>query len=169
MMNAYLLGSVGRRPFAGHFRGKAQSGAVRMVWAGRVGSGQPPEQAWAAAEAVRGALEGWPGGHNRTDALQQAWLCLHRMEGQNLQDLSVLFLAVDAEGTVLSGCGLGMVYERVGTGIRAALAADHALLSEPGLPEAPALWFPTGAGPWYGLVHGSPPPGNDFERQVGQP
>ena len=167
-VEAYLLGSTGRRPFAGHFRGRAALDRVRIAWAGRVGSGKSPVEAWQAAEAVRDALDAWPGGRNRTDGLEQIWLCLHRMDHQILLDLSVLFAVEDSEGTALSAAGLGMVHTRSPNGLRPMLSAEHPLLSEPGLPDAPAFYFPTLPGPWYGQVHGSTLPTGDLDRLVGK-
>lgn len=167
-VEAYLLGSTGRRPFAGHFRGRAALDQVRIAWAGRVGSGGSPVEAWNMAEAVRDALATWPGGRDRTDGLEQIWLCLHRMERTILSDLAVLFAVEDAEGGALSACGLSMVYTRGATGLRPLLSQDHPLLSEPGLPDAPAFYFPAAPGPWYGQVHGTALPTGDLDRLVGR-
>lgn len=171
MVETYLLGSTGRRPFAGHFRGRATLAGIQIAWAGRIGSGLSSIEAWESAEAVREALANWPGGHHRTDALEQVWLCLHRMERRWLErnDISVLFAAEDKEGPVLSACGLSMIHTRVGNSLKPLLPEDHALFSEPGLPEAPPIYYPTAPGPWIGQVHGSVLPSGEVDRLLGQP
>ncbi|HND28919.1 MAG TPA: hypothetical protein PLA94_02935 [Myxococcota bacterium] len=169
MVEVHLLGSPGRRPFAGHFRGRMTVGGVSLAWAGRLAFSLSPPEAWIAADAARAALAAWPGGDNRVDAIQQAWLCLHRMEARWIerQDISVLFAAEDAEGFALSACGLQMIHERVEGSFRPMLSQDHPLLSEAGLSDSPSLFLPTSPGPWVGQAVGSALPTGDADRLCG--
>lgn len=169
MLEVSLLASPGRRPFAGHFRGKMTVGGISLAWAGRIGYSLPPPEAWAAAQAARTAMAAWPGGDSRVDAIQQAWLCLHRMEARWVErrDLSVLLAAESEEGLALSACGLQMIHERVDSGFRPMLSQEHPLLSEPGLSDSPSLFLPTSPGPWVGQAQDSAMPGGDPDRACG--
>lgn len=51
-----MVGSAGRTPFVGHFRGARVFGGVRLAWAGRVAATGTVEEGWAAAEQARDAL-----------------------------------------------------------------------------------------------------------------
>jgi hypothetical protein len=144
-------------------------GRVSLAWSGRLAFSLSPAETWAAADAARAAMAVWPGGDNRVDAIQQAWLCLHRMDTRwtERQDISVLFAAEDGEGFALSACGLQMIHERVEGSFRPMLSQDHPLLSESGLSDSPSLFLPTSPGPWIGQAVGSAMPTGDADRLCG--
>jgi hypothetical protein len=168
MQAALLFGSPGYRPFAGHFRGHSTVAGVSLAWAGRLGGGLDAPAAWEAAEAARAAMAEWPGGDHPMDGLSQAWLCLHRMDGRwhKNRDLSLLLVCSMDDQTMLSACGLSQIFNWTGNGLRPFLPPTHALLTLPGLPDAPAV-FPSTAGTFYGQIHNVPLIGGDLDLACG--
>ncbi|MBM4392844.1 MAG: hypothetical protein FJ090_17095 [Deltaproteobacteria bacterium] len=130
-MRVLLVGSPGRTPFCGHFRGSVRQGDAELCWAGRLRGAGSPEEGWAAAEQARSALEdvatGLPGA-DRFALIDAAWAALRSLDHR---DLSVLIAARDRGGVSLAGCGLEAVY----TGGAPLVEAGHPLLGEPGIPE----------------------------------
>ncbi len=146
-MRALLVGTPGRAPFVGHFRGRATCGAVELRWAGRVRSGSSPDEGWVAAEAVRDALVGVSGA-DRFAIVDAAWASLRSIEHG---DLSVLFVASDPEGVVVAGCGLKEV-RADGVGVA---PADHPIYDEPGIRDRPGYFHPEVRGEvWVGVPVG---------------
>lgn len=147
-MRALLVGSAGRAPFAGHFRGRMHSEAASLFWAGRVKGSHGAEAAWAAAEAARDAMVELAGA-DRFALVDAAWAALRAL---NAPDLSVLLVAHDDQGLVVAACGL---VEVRGDGRRVA-AADHPLYDEPGVRERPGYFHPPEpAQDWVGVPVGA--------------
>ncbi|MBM4368649.1 MAG: hypothetical protein FJ102_20720 [Deltaproteobacteria bacterium] len=130
-MRALLVGSPGRTPFCGHFRGSARQGDAELCWAGRLRGTGSPEEGWAAAEQARAALAdvatGLPGA-DRFALIDAAWAALRCLDHR---DLSVLIAARDPGGVSLAACGLDAVF----AGGSALVEGGHPLLGEPGIPE----------------------------------
>lgn len=159
-MRALLVGSRGRSPFAGHFRGRVTGGSASLAWAGRLKGSAAPETAWSAAERARDVLSGLMGA-DRFALIDQAWAALRSLEGG---DLSVLLVAKDEEGLSLAACGLADV--RVGG--QSVAPAGHPLFDEPGVRERPGYFHPELAGEdWVGLPVGMTWPQGDIAELCG--
>lgn len=160
-MRALLVGTPGRAPFVGHFRGRATCGAVDLRWAGRVRSGSTPDEGWIAAEAARDALVGVSGG-DRFAIVDAAWTALRNIEHA---DLSVLFVASDADGIVVAGCGL---VEVRADGLCVA-PAGHPLYDEPGIRDRPGYFHPEVKGEvWVAVPLGGQWPAGAVEPACGE-
>lgn len=150
-MRALLVGTPGRAPFAGHFRGRVARGPVSLCWAGRVKASHPPEAAWDAAEAARDALAPLADAPaaDRFALVDAAWAALRTL---GAPDLSVLLVAADEEGVVVAGSGL---VEVRGDGKRVA-APGHPLYDEPGVRDRPGYFHPPEpAADWVGVPVGA--------------
>lgn len=146
-MRALLVGSPGRSPFAGHFRGRLERGGASLAWAGRVKGSAAPEEAWAAAEAARDVMAA-VSGEDRFGLIDGAWAALRTLERA---DLTVLLVARDPEGLSVAACGLADL--RVGG--EPVAEAGHPLFDEPGVRERPGYFHPTVSGEeWVGLPVG---------------
>lgn len=146
-MRALLVGTPGRAPFTGHFRGRVNSGGSTLVWAGRLRWGSTPEEGWAAAEVARDALAGVSGA-DRFALVDAAWAALRAVEHE---DLSLILVANDAEGVVVAGSGLAEV--RVDG--KPLAEAGHPLYDEPGIRERPGYFHPDAGGvDWVGVPVG---------------
>lgn len=137
-MRALLVGTPGRSPFTGHFRGRVSGGGGELHWAGRLRWGSTPEEGWAAAESARDALAGVVGA-DRFALVDAAWAALRSVEHG---DLSVLFVARDEAGVVVAGAGLA----EVRADGRPIAEADHPLYDDPGIRERPGYFHPDVAG-----------------------
>lgn len=149
-MRALLVGTPGRTPFAGHFRGRAAAGGATLTWAGRVRGAHAPSEAWEAAEAARDALAGLPTAPDvdRFALVDAAWEALR---GLGAADLSVLLVASDADGVVVAACGLG----EVRADGKVAVPAGHPLCDEPGVRDRPGYFHPEGpVTDWVGVPVG---------------
>ncbi len=141
-MRALLVGSPGRTPFCGHFRGAARHGEVSVCWAGRLRGTGSPEEGWAAAEEARSALASLTSspGADRFALIDATWTALRALDHR---DLSVLIAASDPGGVSLAACGLDAVY----THGQPLVESGHPLLGEPGIPERSGYFQPeVGAG-----------------------
>lgn len=146
-MRALLVGTPGRSPFTGHFRGRVVSGGAALTWAGRLRWASTPEEGWAAAEVARDALAGVTGA-DRFALVDAAWAALRSVEHE---DLSVILVANDADGVVVAASGLAEV--RV-DGKQVAEAA-HPLYDEPGIRERTGYFHPDVVGEdWVGVPVG---------------
>lgn len=137
---ALLLGSPSRLPFNGHLRRVLDSDGARVSVAARVAAASPPEEAWAAVSALWSALDGAIG-RDRGTLCRDAWERLLRVDRARLgpaagADLTLLMVAEDAEGELISGCGLGLVLAVEAGATRELVDPRHPLLGEPGLPSA---------------------------------
>lgn len=159
-MRVMLVGSPGRTPFTGHFRGRSPAGSVTLFWAGRIRPSAAPAEAWEAAEQAAAALSGATG-TDRFAWIESAW---NRLRPLDRNDLSVLLVAQDADGTSVSASGL------------AALKADsidvvdpgHPLLGEPGIPERTGFFQPDRvATDWVGVPVGARWPDTDVLAACG--
>ncbi len=145
-MRALLVGSPGRTPFCGHFRGSARHGDAEICWAGRLRGTGSPEEGWAAAEEARAALStvsssGLPAG-DRFALIDAIWAALRALDHR---DLTVLIAARDPGGVSLAACGLDAVF----CGGASLVEAGHPLLGEPGIPERTGYYQPdAGAADW---------------------
>ncbi|MSP56439.1 MAG: hypothetical protein EXR69_12685 [Myxococcales bacterium] len=130
-----MPGAPGRWPFAGHVRGRWESGPVQIAWAGRVAHSALPEEAWEAAEALRDVLAGVVG-DGRLDVLARAWSAIDTLPDRwkSREDLCILLAARDPAGTVLSGAGLTAVLVEGQTDWVAAALSGSPLFTEPGAP-----------------------------------
>ncbi|MSQ02922.1 MAG: hypothetical protein EXR71_13690 [Myxococcales bacterium] len=149
-MRALLVGTPGRTPFAGHFRGRATAGGGTIAWAGRVRGAHAPGEAWEAAEAARDALAGLSStvDADRFALVDAAWAALRQL---GAADLSALLVAGDAEGVVVAACGLGEV--RADGAV--AVPAGHPLYDEPGVRDRPGYFHPEGpVTDWIGVPVG---------------
>lgn len=159
-MRALLVGSPGRSPFAGHFRGRTEQGGAVLAWAGRVNGGAAPEEAWAAAEAARDVMATLAGA-DRFALIDGAWGALRTLERS---DLAVLLVARDAEGLSVAACGLGDL--RVGG--EPVAEPGHPVFDEPGVRERPGYFHPTVSGEeWVGLPVGLKWPGGSVAVMCG--
>jgi hypothetical protein len=152
---ALLPGSAGRWPFAGHVRGvgvAAEAGSV--AWAGRVGTGLPPEEAWEAAEALRDCFAAWTLelGYATTSshALTRLWPHLRALPARWATRADLCFVAAAHDGArmLLTGVGLDGVLVETGSGWVVAALSGSPLLGETGLPAhdpAPQPPLRTGA------------------------
>lgn len=131
-----MPGSPGRWPFAGHVRGRWESGPVRIAWAGRIAHSALPEEAWEAATALRDAL-GTVTGDGRFDVISRAWAAIDQLpeRWKTREDLSLLLVASDPAGILLSSAGLTAVYVESPAGWVAAALSGSPLFSEPGVPS----------------------------------
>ena len=139
---AYLHGDPGRLPFVGHFRAARTAGNTTVSAAGRVRSRGNVVNAFQAARLIENAIESTPleEGANRHDALAAIWESIHRIDGCDLgsdngEDLVILFAVSDAEGTGISGMGLGGVWALTELSIEPLVQGNHPLLSGPGRPD----------------------------------
>lgn len=161
---ALLVGSAGRFPFNGHFRVSVpgEMGAVLHV-AGRVGSSVPPEQAWPGVLTLYKALH-LVKGRSRVELSRNLWDLLvtvppERLGASHGRDLSLLAVAEDPEGLLISGVGLGGLMGVVEPRARPVVPPSHPLLGEPGLPKGPprALAPRLTAKAYVAWCHGEPP------------
>ena len=167
-MRALLVGSPGRAPFTGHFRGRWAHGGAELAWSGRIRGSGSPEEGWAAAEAAReaflavcAALGAGAAGGDRFAAIQTAWTALRSLESS---DLSVLLVAADGEGVAAAACGLE---ELRGDG-RVLAPPGHPLYDEPGIREKPGYFHPEGqVVDWVGVPLGCRWTGDPVERLCG--
>lgn len=137
---ALLLGSPSRLPFNGHLRRVLDCEGARVSVAARVAASSPPEESWAAVAALWTALDG-AAGRDRGTLCRDAWERLLRVDRAKLgpaagADLTLLMVAEDTEGELVSGCGLGLVLAVEGAAVRELVDPRHPLLGEPGLPSA---------------------------------
>ncbi|MBK7760824.1 MAG: hypothetical protein IPO67_10395 [Deltaproteobacteria bacterium] len=137
---ALLLGSPSRLPFNGHLRRVLDCEGARVSVAARVAASSPPEESWAAVSTLWAALDGATG-RDRGTLCRDAWERLLRVDRAKLgpglgADLTLLMVAEDAEGELVSGCGLGLVLAVEGADARELVDPRHPLLGEPGLPDA---------------------------------
>lgn len=136
MITPLLVGREGDWPFAGHFRGRLGP----VAFAGCVAATAGPEAAWRAGRAVEAALRaGGPPQADRRRALSILWARLDGVDRDALgpergADLALLLLATDAEGTAVSGAGLGGLWALWGERAEAWVTPPHPLLGSPGLP-----------------------------------
>lgn len=156
-MRVMLVGSPGRTPFTGHFRGRWAAGPITLAWAGRIRPSAAPAEAWEAAEqaslVVSSAVAA--AGADRFAVIESAWKALRTMDRG---DLSVLFVAQDSDGTSVSASGLA---ELKADGIDV-VPAGHPLLGEPGIPERTGFFQPDRpATDWVGVPVGARWPTTD--------
>ncbi len=135
-IDVWMPGSPGRWPFAGHVRGRWESGAIRLAWAGRIAWCALPEDAFEAAEALRDVLS-TVRGDGRFTAIASAWAAVDTLadKWKSRGDVSLLFAAVDPAGIVLSSTGLEAVWVEGHSGWVAAALSGSPLFTEPGAPE----------------------------------
>ena len=133
-MRVLLVGSPGRAPFTGHFRGSVAREGAELRWAGRVRGGGTPEEGWGAAESMRDALAEVSGA-DRYALIDAAWVALRAVAHD---DLTVLFVAKDGEGTVIAGSGLC----EVRADGQPVAPPGHPLYDEPGIRERPGYLHP---------------------------
>lgn len=161
---ALLVGSAGRYPFNGHFRVSVpgEVGAVLHV-AGRVGSSTTPEQSWPGVLTLYKALH-LVKGRSRVEMSRNLWDLLltippERLGGSEGRDLTLLAVAEDPEGLLISGVGLGGLMGMVEPRARPVVPPTHPLLGEPGLPTGPprALAPRLTAEAYVAWCHGEPP------------
>ena len=140
----WMPGSPGRWPFAGHVRGSWESGPVRIAWAGRIAHSALPDEAWEAAEALRDALKSVTG-DGRFDVITRAWEAVATLpeRWKTREDLSLLFVASDPAGNLLSAAGLAGVYVESSSGWVAAALSGSPLFTEPGAPARPPVPQPS--------------------------
>lgn len=147
-VRALLVGTPGRTPFAGHFRGRVHRPGASLHWAGRVRGSHDPEAAWAAAEAARDVLDELDGA-DRFALIDAAWAALRTL---GADDLSILLVASDDGGTAVAACGL---VEVRADGAPVA-PPGHPLYDEPGVRERPGYFHPEAAGTdWVGVPVGA--------------
>jgi hypothetical protein len=162
-----MLGSGGRTPFVGHFRGARVLGGVRLWWAGRIASSASVEDGWAAAEEARDAMAGLLGAGDAETVLATAAAALSGLGARWLarQDLSVLLVAADARGCRATASGLSSVHGCI-AGTWRPLATSGPLVSEPGLPRAHAVSLEE-ADRWLAVPSGATVPTGDLAAACG--
>ena len=126
----------------GHFRAIRTVGNTTVSAAGRIRSGGDLTRAFAAARLIEKAIRETPlvDGCDRHEALALIWKSIHGIDPQSLgsqggADLTILFAVSDAEGTGISGMGLGAVWGQATTHFEPLVEGDHPLLCGPGRPE----------------------------------
>ena len=134
-MRVMLVGSPGRTPFTGHFRGRVAVASMNLFWAGRIRPSADPAEAWEAAEQASLSLSGLGTSNDRFALIESAWSTLREMDRG---DLSVLLVAQDADGTSVSASGLAQLKA---DGVEV-VSAGHPLLGEPGIPERTGFFQP---------------------------
>lgn len=139
----WMLGSGGRTPFVGHFRGSRQLGGVRLAWAGRVAASASVSEGWQAAESARDALSGLVGAGDADTVLAMAAGALARLDPRWLtrSDMSVLFVASDNRQCRAVASGLSAIYGASG-GRWVPVAESGPLVGEPGAPAGPPVSLP---------------------------
>jgi hypothetical protein len=166
---ALLVGGGGRFPYNGHFRLRLVSGETVLDVAGRIGASLPPEEAWPGVvsmfKLLRHAI-----GIDRVEMSRSVWDLLASVPPERLgpregRDLSLLVVAADPDGVIISGVGLGGLLGLVGARARPVVPPTHPLLGEPGLPQGPPRALaPRMMAPAYAAwCHGDSPPDNDTE------
>lgn len=132
----WMVGSQGRTPFVGHFRGTQMLGGVRLAWAGRIAGSASVEEGWAAAEQARDALTGLLGAGDGETVLATAAHALARLDPRWLSrgDLSVLLVATDRQGCRALASGLAAIHG-LAAGRWRPLVTSGPLTGEPGLPR----------------------------------
>lgn len=167
---ALLVGSGGRFPFNGHLRVSilGERGAVLHA-AGRVGASVPPERAWPGVITLHKLLS-LVEGRDRIEMSRSLWDLLIQLPSERLgasqgRDLSLLVVAEDPDGVLISGVGLGGLLGMIAPRARPVVPPTHPLLSEPGLPQAPpkALAPRLNAPRYVAWCSGEPPPEGDAE------
>jgi hypothetical protein len=160
-----MVGSGGRTPFVGHFRGGWAGGAAWVAWSGRIAASASVSDGWEAAERARDVLRDAPfaAGMPPAALLAAATAALARVEGPWLArgDLDVLLLAGDGERTRAAGAGLGAIFARVDGAWRSVVAPEHPLLGERGVLPTKTWELPPGADVWVAVPAGLPFPAAD--------
>ena len=155
-----LVGSPGRTPFAGYFRGRTAAGLPRLAWAGRIRASENPQVAWQAGEQANAAMNSALG-RDRFALIDAAWAALRPLDRG---DLSVLLVAYDSEGASVSACGL---CELRADG-HPIVEVGHPLLGEPGIPERTGFFQPDReTTDWVGVPVGSRWPAADVPVACG--
>lgn len=167
-MTAWLVGAGGRTPFVGHLRGARDFGPMRLAWAGRVAGTASVVEGWEAAEAARDALADLRADGDLAAVLTAACGALQRLDPRWLArgDMSVLLVATDGKNARAAASGLGAIFGRHETAWRPSVAADHALLGEPGAPDGTSWPVPL-AEVWVGVPVGLPFPARDVPGACG--
>ena len=176
---AFFYGDPGRLPFVGHFRATRTVGDTAVSAAGRVQAGGDLLVAFSAARAIEHAIRSAPIEQpcDRHEALGLIWQSIHAIAPRSLgsgggADLSILFAVSDADGTGISGVGLGAVWGQNATGFEPLVEGDHPLLCGPGRPEtlAGVLTLDTPAYTIVGLPYdraNSRPEAVDWQQRCG--
>lgn len=158
-MRVLLLGSPGPFPFVGHLRVTRMDGAVTLRLAARLAA-HDPETGWARVESARNALA-TVAGADRYAIVAAAWSALRPFDAE---DLVVLLLATDPEGTVLTGAGLDAVYAD-GAPL---VPAGHPLLGPPGIPMRTGFYHEERpAGTYVGVPTGHRWDGTNVDAATG--
>jgi hypothetical protein len=140
-----MVGSGGRTPFVGHFRGSRMCGGVRLSWAGRIAGSADVVEGWEAAEAARDALSSPFGAGSAATLLSVASAALAAIHPRWLSrgDLSVLLVATETDLSYAVGSGLSGIWAPGSAGWRCLAPEGHPLLGEPGVPTCSAQELPT--------------------------
>lgn len=133
-----MLGRGGRWPFAGQFAGEVAAGGVRLVWAGRVSTGDLGTD-FLLARRLDAILKGIaPGDLDRRRVVAAGWEAMIAIS-QEIEGVRpvLALLGEDAQGGAVSAAGLSAVWS-VHHGCLAEpwVTAPHPLLSEPHVPSA---------------------------------
>jgi len=139
---ALLHGDPGRLPFVGHFRAQRTIEGANLAASGRVHARGDVSAAFRIARAIEATIRGCPvsDGADRHDLLSAVWQAIHDIEGCDLgpdkgEDLVILFVIGDEQGTGIAGMGLGGVWAIDEQSIRPLVEGDHPLLGGPGRPD----------------------------------
>ena len=159
-----MVGSGGRTPFVGHFRGTRVFVDCRLSWAGRIAATASVTEGWEAAEAARSALADLPeasateGGTEPRALLARAILSLGAIGRHWLTrgDLSVLFVASRDGVACATGSGLSQVWARpaVGAAWIEIYPSEHPIFGDPGIVPSGSWELPADAERWVGVPAG---------------
>ena len=108
-----LAPSGARLPYSGHLNVQLKRGPATLEIAARLAAGLPPERAWDALLSLQALLDNVDG-EDRHGLMESLWRTLRSASPAELgptrgADLSLMALAVDPEGVVLSGVGLASI------------------------------------------------------------
>ncbi len=177
-----MVGSGGRTPFVGHFRGTRVFGDCRLSWAGRIAATASVTEGWEAAESARSALADLPeevaadgatepGGTEPRALLARAILSLGRIDRHWLTrgDLSVLFVACRDGVACATGSGLSQVWARppAGGAWIEIYPSEHPIFGDPGVVPSGSWEIPADAERWVGVPAGLGFPTRALEASCG--
>ena len=176
--SAFLHGDPGRLPFLGHFRVQRAFQGGHLSAAGRIRSQGDVVSAFRAARRVESAIRSTAveNEHDRHHVLAAAWQQIHSIDACDLgsesgDDLVVLFVVQDAQGTGISGMGIGGVWALANDQFEPLVQGQHPLLSGPGRPEQLAgvltLDVPHSSIVAVPFDHPSPPTHLDWKQRCG--
>ena len=176
--SAFLHGDPGRLPFLGHFRVHRAFKGGHLSAAGRIRSGGDIVDAFRSARIVESAIRSAAveDEEDRHQILAATWQHIHTIDGcdlgaENGDDLVVLFVVQDAQGTGISGMGIGGVWALSNDRFEPLVQGHHPLLSGPGRPEQLAgvltLEIPHSSIVAVPHDHPHPPTQSNWEQRCG--